>query len=73
MRKAAAQTRVTKAKRIFRELYPLRSCEGPCPGWAHMESGHGDEIQRCDTCKRFPNDDVAALCHAIDCGCSWGS
>lgn len=65
--------RIRRAKDVLEDLYPVKACEDPkCPGWGHFESGRGEEIERCDICKRFPDDDIAAIAHAVDCGCAWG-
>lgn len=43
---------------------PERCCDS-CPGWAVFNDGMPDRgIQRCDDCKRFPDDD-AALTYAM--------
>lgn len=50
----------------------------PCPdcagkGWDHFESSRGNEIQRCDYCKRYEDDDAARKAHAAECGCDWAA
>lgn len=34
-------------------------CSPGCPGWCLMESGRGTELQRCDDCARFKDDNEA--------------
>lgn len=46
------------------------SCDGKCKGWLHMHEPF--EIQKCDECGRFENDEEAAKQHDIDCpNCYW--
>jgi hypothetical protein len=42
--------------------------EACCPGWLHMNDPH--EIQRCDECRRFSNDDDARIAHDDECDCT---
>lgn len=44
-------------------------CDPKCKGWLHMNEP--EEIQRCDECKRFPDDDQARAAHRVECGCDW--
>lgn len=44
---------------------------GPCcPGWGHFESSRGDEVEACDECRIFPNDDAARRAHDTVCACA---
>jgi hypothetical protein len=45
----------------------------PITGWDHAFSeGHDAfEIQRCDSCKKFGDDDEARLAHDAECGCDY--
>lgn len=50
-----------------------RPCSKGCKGWLHMNSGTATEdVQRCDDCKRFSDDNSAQVAHAAECGCDWG-
>lgn len=44
-------------------------CTPTCEGWLHARSDFGDEIERCDDCNRFEDDDAAILAHRVECGC----
>lgn len=47
-------------------------CAPGCLGWLHMNQGLStQDIQRCDECARFTDDDAAAEAHLVECGCGW--
>jgi len=61
-------------KRRVREEGPDCSCEDDdlqslAVGWVHSHDPLG--IERCDTCKRFDDDDAAKRAHDEQCGCDW--
>lgn len=49
---------------------PNHDCDDPaCRGWCHMDDSHGrgPGIERCDTCKRYPDDAAAIRAHDHEC------
>ncbi len=40
-------------------------------GWDHYESSYGPEIECCDSCGKYPDDDAAIAAHRKECGCDW--
>lgn len=49
---------------------PNLDCDDPsCPGWCHMDDsmGRGPNVERCDTCKVFPDDGSAIEAHDRQC------
>lgn len=44
-------------------------CFPGCPGWAHWHEPH--EIEKCDECGWYDDDDQAVFAHRVECGCDW--
>lgn len=55
-RVSANQPNISNRPRSMEEPNPKECDPGGCPGWSVF---NGNEIQRCDNCKRFEDDDAA--------------